>query len=109
MIENGSIVVTNDPVEGVRGAARLVMGVNLDYAKGKPDALELCEVGGEWRDVPLVGSWFVDAFMGPMSNLQRFVAGEDAVLETRVEDAIHTMALVEACYASSASGGTAIP
>ncbi len=96
-------------LEGTRGAARLVMGVNLDYPKGRPDALELCEAGSDWRDVPLVGSWFVDAFMGPMSNLQRFVAGEDVVLETRVEDAIRTMALVEACYASSASGGTAIP
>jgi len=96
-------------LEGVRGAARLVMGVNLDYPKGRPDALELCTAGGEWQDVPLVGSWFVDAFMGPMSNLQRFVAGEDALLETRVEDAIRTMALVEACYVSSASGGTPIP
>jgi predicted dehydrogenase len=96
-------------LEGVRGAARLVMGVNLDYPKGKPDELELCEAGGEWRDVPLVGSWFVDAFRGPMSNLQRFVAGEDERLETSVEDAIRTMALVEACYRSSAAGGTPIP
>ena len=96
-------------LEGVLGAARLVMGVNLDYPKGRPDVLELCLPGGDWQDVPLVGSWFVDAFMGPMSNLQRFVAGEDERLETRVEDAIRTMALVEACYASSAAGGTPIP
>lgn len=96
-------------LEGVDGAARLVMGVNLDYPKGRPDSLELCTPGGEWQDVPLVGSWFVDAFLGPMSNLQRFVAGEDAVLETRVDDALRTMALVEACYVSSAAGGTPIP
>lgn len=96
-------------LEGVRGAARLVMGVNLDYPKGRPDALELCAIGGDWQDVPLAGSWFVDAFMGPMSNLQRFVSGEDAKLETSVEDAVRTMALVEACYASSAAGGTRIP
>ncbi|MEX2206794.1 MAG: Gfo/Idh/MocA family oxidoreductase [Myxococcota bacterium] len=96
-------------LEGVRGAARLVMGVNLDYPKGEPDALELCAAGGEWRELPLVGSWFVDAFQGPMSNLQRFVAGEDERLETSVEDAIRSMALVEACYRSSASGGTPIP
>jgi predicted dehydrogenase len=88
-------------LEGTRGAARLVMGVNLDYPRGRPDELELCEVGGEWTSVALVGSWFVDAFRGPMSNLQRFVAGEDERLETGVEDAIHTMALVEACYASA--------
>jgi predicted dehydrogenase len=96
-------------LEGTAGAARLVMGVNLDYPKGAPDALELCVAGGEWRELPLVGSWFVDAFQGPMSNLQRFVAGEDERLETSVEDAIRTMALVEACYRSSASGGTPIP
>jgi predicted dehydrogenase len=96
-------------LEGLSGAARLVMGVNLDYPRGRPDELELCVAGGEWRAVPLVGAWFVDAFMGPMSNLQRFVAGEDARLETSVEDAIRTMALVEACYRSSAAGGTPIP
>jgi hypothetical protein len=44
-----------------------------------------------------------------MSNLQRFVAGEDAVLLTGVDDAIRTMALVEACYASSAAGSTPVP
>jgi hypothetical protein len=33
-----------------------------------------------------------------MSNLQRFAAGEDDVLKTSVEDAWHTMALVESCY-----------
>jgi predicted dehydrogenase len=64
---------------------------------------------GIWKSVPLRGSWFVDAFEGPMSNLQRFVAGEDAALVSPVEDAIKTMALVEACYQSSASGGTPIP
>jgi predicted dehydrogenase len=96
-------------LEGVDGAARLVMGVNLEYPKGRPDELALCVPGGDWQDVPLVGSWFIDAFLGPMSNLQRFVAGEDAVLETRVDDALRTMALVEACYVSSAAGGTPIP
>jgi hypothetical protein len=44
-----------------------------------------------------------------MSNLQRFVAGEDASLVSPADEAIRTMALVEACYASSASGGTPIP
>ena len=40
--------------------------------------------------------------MGPMRNLQRFDAGEDAQLFSGVEDAFHTMALVEACFASMA-------
>jgi hypothetical protein len=44
-----------------------------------------------------------------MSNLQRFVAGEDPFLVSPVDDAIRTMALVEACYISSDGGGTPIP
>ena len=41
-----------------------------------------------------------------MSNLQRFAAGEDDVLLTDVEDAWHTMALVEAAFESSAAPAT---
>jgi hypothetical protein len=44
-----------------------------------------------------------------MSNLQRFIAGEDRALVSPVDDAILTMALVEACYQSSAGGSTPIP
>ena len=59
--------------------------------------------------MPLRGSWFTEAFEGPMSNLQRFVAGEDTTLVGSVHDAIRTMAIVEACYVSSANGGTPVP
>jgi hypothetical protein len=48
--------------------------------------------------VPLTGSWFIESFMGPMRNLQRFDAGEDTQLFSGVEDAFQTMALVEACF-----------
>jgi predicted dehydrogenase len=100
-------------LEGTRGAAVATMGVNLDYPRGRPDtleiaALEIARRGADWQDVPLVGSWFPDAFGGTMSNLQRFVAGEDAVLHTSVEDAWRTMALVEACYESDRVGGVAV-
>jgi len=95
-------------VEGTAGAARLTWGVNLEYPAGPPDTLEMARDRG-WVDVPLRGSWFTAAFEGPMSNLQRFVAGEDRVLVSAVDDAIRTMALVEACYTSSASGATPIP
>jgi hypothetical protein len=44
-----------------------------------------------------------------MSNVQRFAAGEDAALVSSVDDAARTMALVEACYESSARGATPIP
>ena len=96
-------------VEGTRGAAQLSMGVNIDYPNGPPDTLDVSLDGGVWKPVPLRGSWFIEAFEGPMSNLQRYVAGEDAALVSPVDDAIHTMALVEACYLSSAAGGTPIP
>jgi predicted dehydrogenase len=95
-------------VEGLEGAVRLTWGVNLDYPAGPADTMEMT-ANGDWREVPLRGSWFIEAFEGPMSNLQRFVAGEDTTLVGAVCDAIKTMALVEACYMSSAQGGTPIP
>ncbi len=97
-------------IEGTLGAAVLRMGVNLDYPKGQPDSLELARKGErDWHEVPLRGGWFDHAFEGTMSNLQRYVSGEDAELVTRVDDAARTMALVEACYQSSAAGGVAVP
>ena len=96
-------------VEGTSGAAIAKMGVNLNYPHGEPDTLEIAARDGEWANVPLRGSWFLEAFEGPMSNLQRCVAGEDAALVSSVEDAFHTMAVVEACYESSARGATPIP
>jgi predicted dehydrogenase len=96
-------------VEGTKGAAQLTLGVNIDYPNGPRDTLEVALERGRWQRVDLRGSWFIEAFEGPMSNLQRFVAGEDAALVSPVDDAIRTMALVEACYQSSAAGGTPIP
>lgn len=109
-------------VEGTKGIARVTWGVNLDYPAGPPDTMEiyglsqvygLSRVGQEglgpgWTPIPLRGSWFTEAFEGPMSNLQRFVAGEDTVLVGSMDDAIKTMALVEACYESSARGATPV-
>jgi predicted dehydrogenase len=92
---------------GTEGAAYLKLGVNLDYPRGEPDILQIHPKGGDgWVDVPLTGTWFPDAFVGRMANLQRFVAGEDAELVGSVEDAWNTMALVEAAYQSSAAPAT---
>ena len=97
-------------LEGTRGAAIAKMGVNLNYPHGEPDRLEFAASDGdEWREIPLRGSWFLEAFEGPMANLQRYVAGEDKALVSPIEDAFRTMALVEACYESSAYGGTPVP
>jgi predicted dehydrogenase len=96
-------------VEGTQGASIAKMGVNLNYPHGEPDELLLTTRDAEWTAAPLRGSWFLEAFEGPMSNLQRVVAGEDQALVSPVEDALRTMAVVEACYASSAAGGTPVP
>ncbi len=96
-------------VEGTRGAAIAKMGVNLNYPHGEPDALEITAGDTDWTSIPLRGSWFLEAFEGPMANLQRVVAGEDSQLVSSVEDAFHTMAVVEACYESSARGATPVP
>jgi predicted dehydrogenase len=96
-------------VEGTRGAAVLTLGVNLDYPTGPSDDLAVAFESSVWTQIPLRGSWFTEAFEGPMSNLQRFAAGEDAALVSPVDDAIKTMALVEACYQSNERGGTPIP
>jgi len=89
-------------IEGTLGAMMVKLGVCFDYPNGEADELWFCPNGGSWRQVPLTGSWFIESFMGPMRNLQRFDAGEDSALFSGVEDAIQTMALVEACFTSMA-------
>jgi predicted dehydrogenase len=87
---------------GTKGAAWMKLGVNLDYPKGEPDELWL-NTGGDWRQVPLTGNWFIEAFIGRITQVMRFAVGEDAELQGSAEDAWHTMALVEASYESSAA------
>jgi len=95
-------------VEGTLGAARLTWGVNLSYPRGPDDTMEMFS-DEAWRPVPLRGSWFIEGFEGPMSNLQRMVAGEDRALVSSVDDAVKTMTIVEACYESSERGAIPIP
>ena len=105
-------------LEGTKGAIKARLGVNLDYPRGLPDDLEICMTGSRpspsdgqpvWQNIPLIGNWFPHAFVGPMASLMRRADGETTELPTSVEDAFRTMAVVEACYESSASGGTPIP
>lgn len=100
--------------EGTRGAIKTQLGLLMDYPSGVRDYLEICSsvpgVGApEWRTLPLEGSWYPHAFVGPMSDLMRHADGEAGEPPTRVDDAARTMALVEAAYESSASGATPIP
>lgn len=95
-------------VEGTRGAAHITLGGLLDYPTGEPEQVQLTTEGVDWTDVPLPGNWFPDAFLGTMANLQRYVAGEDATLETSVDSALRTMAVVDACARSDASRGVPV-
>ncbi len=94
-------------VGGTEGAAFLQMGVNLDYPKGAPDILRINSKREGWRDVPLTGAWFPDAFVGRMHNLQRAAAGLEPLISD-ASDGWQTMALVEACYAASLQPATRI-
>lgn len=100
--------------EGTRGAIKAGLGLLVDYPKGEPDTLEFCALDasgkpGPWEPVPFSGSWYPHAFIGTMASLQRHTCGETTELPTRIDDAIRTMAVVEAAYESSARGATPIP
>lgn len=95
--------------EGSQGAVFGLMGVMMDYPQGVPDQLEYCllqeDKQPEWISVTLPGNWFPDAFMGTMASLQRYAEGSTDCMDTSVDDAYHTMTLVEAACQSSRSGG----
>ncbi len=100
--------------EGTRGAIKTQLGLLMDYPSGVRDYLEVCSFepsssAREWRELPLAGSWFPHAFVGPMAELMRHAAGEAGEPPTHVADAARTMALVEAAYESSARGAPPIP
>ena len=76
--------------DGTEGAAYAKLGLLLDYPRGEPDQLWIRSKGESvWAEVPLRGSWFPDAFIGRMANLQRFCSGEDthliAAIDKRLE------------------------
>jgi len=94
--------------EGLKGAARITMGLNLDYPTGKPDTAEYAERGSaspRWHSVPVGGNNFPDAFMGTMGAVQSFAEGSASNLPSHFEDAFQTMALVEALHRSNERPG----
>jgi len=94
--------------EGTEGALHAVMGVNLDYPKGRPDVLTFAKPDEGWQTLPTQGNWFPDAFIGSMGSLQAYVTGDAATLPTSVEDAIDTMRTVEAAYISNERDGVSL-
>jgi predicted dehydrogenase len=99
--------------EGTGGALKAKLGLLLDYPHGEPDTLEYCPLGegdrpNAWESIPVDGNWYPHAFIGSMGSLMDHVADPSRELPTRVEDALRTMAVVEAAYESSARGATPI-
>jgi predicted dehydrogenase len=95
-------------IEGTEGAVYIQIGVSLDYPKGKPDKFEFVSkqlTGGRWTAMPLQGSWFPDAFIGPMMQVQQ-LRGQRSNRQKMIEEDFETMKLVEAAYRSSEEGGT---
>lgn len=96
-------------LEGTKGAIKLTLGLILDYPHGKPDKLEyITYETKEWRELPLVGSWFPEAFIGTMGGLLKKIEDPSYVYMNDVEDAYKTMCTVEACYKSNEEGATPI-
>lgn len=98
--------------EGSQGAIKATMGLLMNYPNGEPDAFEYCVLedgrAPVWHAVDVEGSWFPDAFIGSMASLMHFVEGTASELPTSVEDALKTMAVVDAACRSSAGGATEI-
>lgn len=89
--------------EGTNGAIKIVMGLNLNYPEGMPDEFEYITLNDNkgWRSIPINGSWFPDAFIGPMAGLMCKMENPNFNYINTVEDAIYTMEVVEQCYESS--------
>lgn len=95
-------------LEGTKGAAKMTLGLLLDYPNGEPEELEIKTENTDWVKFDINGKWFPDAFIGVMSNMQRFKNGEDDKLITSIDDSIDTMAVVDSCGISSESGGLTV-
>ncbi|GAA0879234.1 Gfo/Idh/MocA family oxidoreductase [Algoriphagus jejuensis] len=90
-------------VEGSQGAAYILLGLSLDYPKGRPSRMEYCQSGSNlgWQEIPLEGDWFPEAFIGSMAVLQNHLQDPDFPLIHSVADALQTMELVERVYQAS--------
>lgn len=100
--------------EGTKGAIKAQIGLLMDYPRGVGDQFEFCirEEGKEpeWQALTIEGSWFPEAFIGTMGEVQRHKADCDAGREPEpmpcdVRDVIKTMACLEAAYESDRVGG----
>lgn len=96
--------------EGTKGAIKIRVGVNLDYPKGREDQFEynFLSDGKDWKKKKIEGSWFPDAFAGPMAGLMKKMEDPTFNYINSISDAFETMKVVEAAYVSSEKGGTSL-
>ncbi|MCI1915030.1 MAG: Gfo/Idh/MocA family oxidoreductase [Bifidobacteriaceae bacterium] len=96
-------------IEGLEGAIRIKLGLMYNYPEGEPDKVEYITYDDPtWKELPVRGSWFNEAFIGTMGGLMKKLDDPDYEYMNSVEDAYHTMCVVEAAYKSSASGGVEV-
>lgn len=96
-------------IEGLKGAIRVKLGLMYDYPEGEPDCVEYFTFEeGAWKELPVRGSWFNEAFIGTVGGLMKKLDDPSYEYMNSVEDAFHTMCVVEACYQSSFQGGVAV-
>ncbi len=93
-------------IDGSEGSVRGTLGLLYDYPHGRPDTLEFRSLSlptDGWVPYPVTTRWLPDAFAGPMAALQEWIAGGPPA-PTRLEDNLHTLALVDALYRSVETG-----
>lgn len=92
-------------LEGTQGMVRIELGVLMDYPKGKPDKIEFLAYteGAEtgWKELPLNGNWFPDAFIGSMNEIRKATIDPGYQPDNAVNDAWQTMYWVEKAYQQS--------
>ncbi|MBV9672716.1 MAG: Gfo/Idh/MocA family oxidoreductase [Verrucomicrobia bacterium] len=100
--------------EGTRGAVKAQLGLLMNYPQGEPDYIECCRLNDsgepeDWRTLDCAGSWFPDGFIGTMGSLQQYTLGEKESVPTSIDDALATMAVVEAAIQSNRMRGHSLP
>lgn len=93
-------------LDGSGGSVRGTIGLLYDYPHGRPDTVEVNSTvlpTDGWMPYPVTSRWIPDAFAGPMRALLTEIA-EGIPAPTRAADALQTLRVVEAGYASIASG-----
>lgn len=99
-------------LEGTKGAIKIQLGLLMNYPQGVEDRFEYVILQDneepQWKVKEIAGSWFPDAFAGSMEQVMQAVEGNIAGPDNSVEDAIFTMACVEAAYRSNETGGIRI-